>query len=189
MITVPKNIPMNELYNKAKYLQRTRVYYEPHISKRELIQCKKCQAWGHATTNCHLNVVRCVKCADKHRSFECAKSREEPAVCCNCGRNHPASSVECPAYICCNCGRNHPASSVECPAYIAAVEAKNKRNLQATLSTQVNKKRFLPAPPPKRNAWMRNEFPPLNQTVAVVGDGPIRNSGIHRATHPTNVAR
>ncbi|KAK9694275.1 hypothetical protein QE152_g33637 [Popillia japonica] len=80
--------------------------------------------------------------------------------------------------VCCNCGRNHPASSVECPAYIAAVEAKNKRNLQATLSTQVNKKRFLPAPPPKRNAWMRNEFPPLNQTVAVVGDEPIRNSGI-----------
>ncbi|KAK9703824.1 hypothetical protein QE152_g29064 [Popillia japonica] len=161
MITVPKNIPMNELYNKAKYLQRTRVYYEPHISKRELIQCKKCQckkcqAWGHATTNCHLNVVRCVKCADKHRSFECAKSREEPAVCCNCGKNHPASSVECPAYI-------------------AAVEAKNKRNMQATL-TQVNKKRFLPAPPPKTNAWMRNEFPPLSQTVAVVGDGPIRNS-------------
>ncbi|KAK9710006.1 hypothetical protein QE152_g26265 [Popillia japonica] len=64
MITVPKSIAVKELYSKAKYLQITRVYYEPRVSKRKLIQCK-CHAWGYATTNCHLNVVRCVKCAGR----------------------------------------------------------------------------------------------------------------------------
>ncbi|KAK9721117.1 hypothetical protein QE152_g21706 [Popillia japonica] len=98
MITVPKTVNLKLLQTKVRYLQNTRVYFEAHFSKREVIQCKKCQAWGHATSNCFLNVSRCVKCADEHRSFECKKERDIPARCCNCRGDHPASSMECPAY-------------------------------------------------------------------------------------------
>ncbi|KAK9753612.1 hypothetical protein QE152_g1948 [Popillia japonica] len=73
---------MNELKTKGRYLQRARVYYEPHMSKKALSQCKKCQAWGHATLNCHLGVERSL-----------------PAKRPNCGGEHPASSTECKVYI------------------------------------------------------------------------------------------
>lgn len=75
MVTVPKTVSIKELAKKAMYIQRT------HIAKRELTQCKKCQAWGHATANYHLNIVRCVKRAACHRSFKCQKDRNKPAVC------------------------------------------------------------------------------------------------------------
>ncbi|KAK9710429.1 hypothetical protein QE152_g26034 [Popillia japonica] len=136
---------------KGKYLQHTRVYYEPHINKREIIQCKKCQEWGHATANCFLGVSRCVKCkkcqewghatancflgvsrcvkcAGNHRSFECEKSRTEPATCCNCGGDHPASSMECSSYK-------------------KAIEAKQRRNAQAAISAHTRKPKYQPAPP------------------------------------------
>lgn len=113
--------------SKAKYIQRTRVYYEPHINKREITQCKQCQEWSDATANCFLGVTRCVKCAGSHRSYECGKSREEPATCCNCGGDHPASSMDC------NC-------------YNKAVEAKQRRNTQAAISAQTRKPKYQPAP-------------------------------------------
>lgn len=131
-ITVPKNVSAKELSTKARYIQRTRVYYEPHISKRELIQCKKCQAWGHATANCHLNVVRCVKCAGSHRSYDCDKSKDAAALCCNCSGKHPASSPDCPIYK-------------------KAVETKHKRNAQPAPAS--DRQRYKPAPPPTTNAW------------------------------------
>lgn len=153
MITVPKGTNIHELNTKARYLQRTRVYYEPHVSKRDIIQCKKCQTWGHATVNCFLNVIRCVKCAGTHISSECGKPRTDPAVCCNCGGSHPACSTECPHYK-------------------KAVEEKNKRSAQTTLVPKANTRQYRPAPPPSRNAWTdrgnsssyspsRQEFPPL----------------------------
>ncbi|KAK9679957.1 hypothetical protein QE152_g39533 [Popillia japonica] len=153
MLTVPKNVGIKQLSTKARYVQRTKtkaryvqrtkVYYEPHMSKRELIQCKKCQEWGHATANCFLGVVRCVKCAGSHRSYECSKSRTEPATCCNCGGDHPASSLECDSYI-------------------KAVETKKRKNDRAAISAQTRKPKYQPAPPPKTNAWQsRGNFPPL----------------------------
>ncbi|KAK9708162.1 hypothetical protein QE152_g27410 [Popillia japonica] len=100
MITVPKGVPLQDIATKARYLQRTRVYFEQHINKKVMTQCKKWQEWGHATSNCFLNIVRRVKCAQSHRSYECPDTtKESSAKCCNCGGAHPASSTECPRYM------------------------------------------------------------------------------------------
>ncbi|GJQ87710.1 hypothetical protein Trydic_g22081 [Trypoxylus dichotomus] len=45
----------------------------PGAPKKGIIQCKKCQALGHATANCFLKVMRCVECIEEHRSFMCKK--------------------------------------------------------------------------------------------------------------------
>ncbi|GJQ88764.1 hypothetical protein Trydic_g10197 [Trypoxylus dichotomus] len=45
----------------------------PGAPKKGIIQCKKCQARGHAAANCFLKVMRCVECVEEHRSFMCKK--------------------------------------------------------------------------------------------------------------------
>lgn len=107
--------------------------------KKELTQCKKCQIWGHATSNCYLKYMRCVKCAGEHRFYECEKSREVPAVCANCGKDHPASSLKYEVYV------KH-------------LEDKNQKAVKHKLITSskaVKKPTYVDAPQPTVNAWHR----------------------------------
>lgn len=147
MCTAPKSVTLNDLRAKARYLLRAKAYFEPHINKKGLVQCKKCQAWGHATSNCYLGVRKCVKCAGDHLSSECPKDRSEPAKCINCKGNHPASSVDCPAYQ----------REVD---RLAAIREKDQLLKQ---TANVGKgRRYEPAPPPTFNAWTgQGHFPPL----------------------------
>lgn len=141
MITVDKKVTLKDLQTKARFLQRTRAYFEPYYNKKEVIQCKKCQQWVHATANCYMNVVKCVKCAGSHRSFECDKEREVPAVCCNCGKDHPASSTDCEVYQ-------------------TIVE---ERKAKARRAAPTPKQKYVAAPAPTTNAWEnRKEFPPTS---------------------------
>ncbi|KAK9710035.1 hypothetical protein QE152_g26280 [Popillia japonica] len=41
MCVVGKNVSLKDLQNKGRYLQRTKVYYEHYINKKEITQCKK----------------------------------------------------------------------------------------------------------------------------------------------------
>ncbi|GJQ81838.1 hypothetical protein Trydic_g23157 [Trypoxylus dichotomus] len=45
------------------------------------------------------NVTICVKCVGKHASYNCEKTRDTPARCCNCGLDHPASSTQYKVYL------------------------------------------------------------------------------------------
>lgn len=139
MCVVGKNVSLKDLQNKGRYLQRTKVYYEHYINKKEITQCKKCQMWGHATSNCFLKYARCVKCAGQHLSYECDKSREVPAVCANCGKDHPASSLQCEVYL------KH-------------LEDKNQKSVKQRLvaeSRTAKRPTYINAPPPAENAWTR----------------------------------
>ncbi|KAK9722734.1 hypothetical protein QE152_g19508 [Popillia japonica] len=147
MCMTDKNVTINELKTKARYLQRARVYYETHINKKALTQCKKCQTWGHATLNCHLGIERCVKCGQNHLSHQCNKDKNVPAKCANCGGDHPASSTECRIYI----------------NELGKLRASKKkaRRLREPLQSSQNS-RYIPAPPPSVNAWTaKKQFPPL----------------------------
>lgn len=162
MMTVLKGTTLKDVCAKARYLQRTRVYIEAHINKKTLTQCKKCQDWGHATTNCYLNEVRCVKCAKAHRSFECPDTESTGAV------------------KCCNCGGSHPASSTECPKYLKALETRQRRQQPSQKGPKKDQVRFVPAPPPKINAWSQKEFPSLPSTSG--GRNPEQTSRNNQST-------
>lgn len=67
------------------------------VSTTKIIQCRKCQNFGHSQAYCGKQ-ARCVKCAAKHLSTECpwAKRIINPK-CANCGvTGHPASYRGCP---------------------------------------------------------------------------------------------
>ncbi|KAK9710040.1 hypothetical protein QE152_g26276 [Popillia japonica] len=147
MCMTAEDVTINDLKTKARYLQRAKVYYEAHLSKRALTQCKKCQAWGHATLNCHLGVERCVKCAQNHLSHQCKKDRSLPGKCANCGGEHPASSTECRVYI----GEMDKLRTSKEKARLLREPLQNTQNPQ-----------YVPASLPPVNAWAnRKQFPPL----------------------------
>lgn len=57
-------------------------------------QCKNCQSFGHTKGYCQKE-PRCVKCAGKHMTANCAKANDRPPKCVNCGGEHPASYRGC----------------------------------------------------------------------------------------------
>jgi hypothetical protein len=69
-------------------------------SRKRLSQCKNCQRYGHAASNCSM-IRRCVKCTETHEPKQCArKSRTDEGTpkCVNCNGQHAANHRQCPAY-------------------------------------------------------------------------------------------
>lgn len=79
-----------ELMKSVKYVCHQSVTWQQFIKKDKGTQCRKCQRFGHAATNCGLE-YRCVKCTHRHAPGDCPLEDDQPATCVNCNGNHPAS--------------------------------------------------------------------------------------------------
>jgi len=66
---------------------------ESYVAPKGLLQCKRCQRFGHTQRNCGY-APRCVACGGSHRSGGCSTPREQPQ-CCGCGGNHTANYRGC----------------------------------------------------------------------------------------------
>ena len=73
------------------------VKFEPPQIKKEIMQCKRCQRYGH-TQKYFNHIFRCVKCAGTHPTNQCRKSPETPAKCIHCQGDYPANYKGCSAY-------------------------------------------------------------------------------------------
>lgn len=92
-----KQKPNNkEIYNISR-LMNSIVKFEPPLVKKEIMQCKRCQRYGHTQKYCN-HTFRCVKCAGTHPTDQCTKSPESPAKCIHCQGDHPANYKGCSAY-------------------------------------------------------------------------------------------
>ncbi|GJQ87703.1 hypothetical protein Trydic_g14165 [Trypoxylus dichotomus] len=78
----------------------------------------------------------------------CKKDREQPARCCNCGGDHPASSTQCPTYK-------------------KALAEKQRKSKPTQRKTEAQTK-YVPTPLPTRNAWDRRDYPALPTKAANV---------------------
>lgn len=88
---------LKEISKTIKDVCQQSVSWHQFIKKDIGTQCRKCQRFGHAATNCGLE-YRCVKCTDRHSPGDCPLENEEPAKCVNCNGAHPASFKKCPIY-------------------------------------------------------------------------------------------
>lgn len=86
-----------ELTKSIKYVCHQSVSWHPFIKKDIGTQCRKCQRFGHAASNCGLE-YRCVKCPHRHAPGDCPLEDDQPATCVNCNNAHPASYKKCPVY-------------------------------------------------------------------------------------------
>ena len=93
-ISFDKCEKIENIFN-IKSIMGMRVRIEPLKKATGIIpQCKNCQAYNHTQSYCNRE-TRCVKCLGKHNTKECTVDRNTPAVCVNCGQNHPASYRGC----------------------------------------------------------------------------------------------
>lgn len=80
-----------------QFLLNAKIAFEPPYKRKEIVQCKKCQSYGHTKSYCH-HPYRCVKCGQYHETKSCSKPQSEPPKCALCEGNHPASYKGCTVY-------------------------------------------------------------------------------------------
>lgn len=93
MVSFENNENIDKIY-KISHILGCKVDVQAIKASKLIPQCKNCQAFGHTKTYCS-RLSRCVKCAGKHVSTECNKTKEAVAKCVNCGGSHPASYRGC----------------------------------------------------------------------------------------------
>jgi len=79
---------------KLNRLQNSVIQIEPPRKGKHLVQCTRCQLYGHTKSHCNRPYV-CVKCGGQHSTDSCKKSKTTPATCALCGGDHPANYKGC----------------------------------------------------------------------------------------------
>lgn len=87
----------NKRVKEIKVIYNQRVIVEDPLRKTTVVQCKRCQQYGHSKNNC-MRPYRCVKCAGAHNTTMCTTDANTPAVCTLCSGSHPASYKGCQVY-------------------------------------------------------------------------------------------
>lgn len=88
----------NPEVKKIRVIYNTSVIIEDPRKSNTIVQCMRCQQYGHSKNNC-LRPYRCVKCAQAHKTSDCPKTdRNTPATCALCLGSHPANYKGCEVY-------------------------------------------------------------------------------------------
>jgi hypothetical protein len=83
-----------EVYNIER-IQNVNIKIEtPRKAKNSIIQCMRCQLYGHSKSYCNRPFV-CVKCGGLHSTETCKNPKATPATCALCGGDHPANYKGC----------------------------------------------------------------------------------------------
>jgi arsenate reductase-like glutaredoxin family protein len=85
-----------DIYNVHK-ISNCDVLIEPPRGGRGVVQCTRCQLYGHTKSYCNRPFV-CVRCGGAHSTANCKKSNDTPATCALCGGPHPANYRGCEYY-------------------------------------------------------------------------------------------
>ena len=80
---------------KVKIVCFCKVTWEPSRNKSSIVQCYKCQQFGHIAKNCFKKEI-CANCAEEHNMLSCKNSNN--LKCTNCGEKHRANDQECEYY-------------------------------------------------------------------------------------------
>ena len=133
-----------KIISNIKTLDHVVIKWENVINKKQHIQCRRCQMWSHALSNCN-NDPRCLKCAADHMTNMCPHENETPPKCANCDGNHLANNTDCPTYQ----------------------EMIKKKTLQHQTQTKSRSRKIstLQAKGPKVN---KEHFPPLRRQATTV---------------------
>lgn len=97
IVNFEQGTKITEIMKTIKYICHQSISWHQFIKKDVGTQCRKCQRFGHAASNCGLE-YRCVKCTERHAPGDCPLEDDQPAKCVNCNDAHPANYKKCPVY-------------------------------------------------------------------------------------------
>lgn len=100
LVLIELNKDYKSIYD-LKFVCGLSIVAEPLKIKDSIIQCHRCQLFGHSQKNCHAE-FKCLKCGESHSTHTCQKPKTTPAICSNCGEEHTS------AYIFCKENPNNP---------------------------------------------------------------------------------
>lgn len=89
--------PNNKTVYEIENMNHAVVKIEPPIRTNDLVQCHRCQQFGHTKSYCK-KPFRCVKCGMDHASAQCTKTKDVPPRCAHCLENHTANYKGCRIY-------------------------------------------------------------------------------------------
>ncbi|CAG4936623.1 unnamed protein product [Parnassius apollo] len=89
--------PNNKAIFDVKYLNNMKITFEAPYKKKEIIQCKRCQRFGHSKNQC-FRPYHYVKYGSAHPTTTCTKKPNTEVACTNCDEKHPASYKGCKLY-------------------------------------------------------------------------------------------
>lgn len=141
LIVTDNSITEKYLNKNLKVICHTRITWSRHENHKQITQCRRCQQWGHSTSNCSAKVT-CLKCSLSHWSRDCTLVKKED--------ESTHKNIKCP-----NCEGKHLAFSQECPVYLRRIELLNKSKAKRA-EIHNTKSQFIPAPIPIRNPWTRS---------------------------------
>lgn len=95
-IDLEPNVTNKNIYDITR-INNAIVSIVPPKKTNDLVQCHRCQEFGHTKSYCKKS-VSCVKCGLGHLTVECSKPTDTPARCVNCLKNHPANYKGCEIY-------------------------------------------------------------------------------------------
>lgn len=95
MVLIELNRDYKSIYNLTNLLGLN-ITIEPLRNKGFIIQCHRCQLFGHAQANCHAQ-FKCMKCGEEHSTHLCTKPKTTPPKCANCKGEHTSIFKKCPA--------------------------------------------------------------------------------------------
>lgn len=142
------------------------VKWETYKNKSNILQCYKCQSFGHGSLKCHKN-PKCVKCAGDHFSSECNKSAVEDYKCANCNNNHSAKDKSCPIYL-----------KIES----ARISRKTSKSIKKQEQVQ-------PSPPPRNDHHFPDRLSKPNDNVTVQPSNstvPTNANNLNQNSNPDN---
>ena len=87
----------NKSIYDLQFLCNMKITVEAPRRKTSIVQCTRCQSYGHTKTYC-THLFACVKCGWDHNTAECNKDPATPATCALCGGAHPANYKGCDVY-------------------------------------------------------------------------------------------
>lgn len=151
MVITDNSIFLRFLNTNVKYVCYTKITWERFHNRSPVIQCRRCQQWGHSTANCRSQAT-CTKCSDKHWTKDCTKVKKDEET------TH--QNIKCA-----NCQGNHLAFSKNCPVYQKRIERMETKKQQSSPSTK--KQNFIPAPLPTTNPWLNNRGGRFNDVSRV----------------------
>ena len=103
LVSFKKNsTTLNTLQSQHSKINGLSIFWDKHKPRnKKPTQCHRCQRFGHAANNCHLD-FRCIKCLEKHEPGACSRTNRDEGQpsCVNCNTaGHASNSSRCPAFV------------------------------------------------------------------------------------------
>uniref|UniRef100_W8C1S6 Nucleic-acid-binding protein from transposon X-element n=1 Tax=Ceratitis capitata TaxID=7213 RepID=W8C1S6_CERCA len=95
-VDLEPNANNKDIY-ELKHLNNAIIKVEPPRQTNDIVQCYRCQEFGHTKTYCK-KPYKCVKCNSMHPTTLCTKPSDTLPTCVHCLQNHTANYKGCSVY-------------------------------------------------------------------------------------------